>query len=948
MRTLSEPAPPSGRAGLSLLLTLGIALAGLGLSGIYVDYRWFSSLGHDEVYRTVLLGRWGTGIAAALFLAFGVFVNVRLARHWAGGHPPLFLHDQDGVPRVNLAQWARRATWPAIGLLGLLSGLANSAQWTEVALYFHGSSFGSQDPLFGKDISFYFFTLPVLESGLSLFNWTTVMSAAGAIAIYFTHGALQLSERSLAINARARAHLLVLGAVFLMSGALDQLLEIYGLLYSELGPMTGASYADVHAKLPALRISAGLSAVGAGLLLISIRSRSSVSVILLALALQLVGTVSVRVFPAIVHRFSVIPNELEKERPYLADNIAATRAAYALDGVVERDLSANHELTAQDIANNRATIDNIRLWDHRPLLDTFAQIQEIRTYYDFTSVDNDRYLIDGKLRQVMLSPRELAAESLPSRTWVNERFTFTHGYGLTLGPVNEATQEGLPVLFVQDIPPVSKFPAVEVSRPQIYFGELSNDHVFVRTHNREFDYPSGEGYVQTDYEGKDGIRFDSTLMRLSLAAQLRSLKVLLSNDIDSDSRVLLHRNITDRIHRIVPFAVLDPDPYLIVREDGTLLWVCDAYLTSHRYPYAEPIPGSRINYIRNSIKVTVDAYDGTVTVYAIDPQDPLLAAYRRLLPNTFTALADMPADVRAHLRYPAQIFAIQANMLATYHMREAQLLYNREDQWEIPAVSTGEGSTQLMEPYYTVMRLPGGSKPEFILMLPFTPKRKDNLSAWMVARSDGEHLGELMVYRFPKDRLVFGPQQIVNRINQDAEISGQISLWDQRGSDALFGTLLVIPVEESLLYVRPLYLRSEGGKIPELKRVIVAYEKRIAMEPSLEKALSVLFQDDGRQTGLRSDGTSADLRRRSRGATPETATTDSGNRSSAPSAGPVPTAPAAAALYHFERALSAQRGGDWATYGEQLKAVERYLRDMQPAPQPIVPAPVDAGVPEGE
>lgn len=929
MQTASTPR--TGRAGLSVVFVLLLGLAVNESADVYLDYRWFQSLGHNAIFHNMLLTKWLTGLGVALLMGLGIQLNSALAFRACRDLHPAYLADVDGVPQINLAALMRRLRLPATICLSLAAGLLWAGLWTQVALFLHGGTFGAQDPLFNRDIGFYVFRLPLLRSGLTFLQWLTGLSAATAALVYATHRALAQTPRGFYLSNAARKHLLVLGALYLLEHALALLLDMYNLLYSEQGPMAGASYADVHAKLPALRLYAGLAGVGAVLLLSTVQQRGFGRVFW-ALALQVVGAVGVHFYPMVVQRFNVIPNELEKERPYLAHNITATRAAYGLATVQERNLTADATLTAQDIRDNHATIENIRLWDHQPLLETFAQIQEIRTYYDFYAVDNDRYLIDGKLRQVMLSPRELSAASLPSRTWVNEHFTFTHGYGLTLGPVNEATPEGLPELFVQDIPPVSKTSDIQVKRPQIYFGELSDSHVFVRTKNREFDYPAGEGYVETDYDGSAGIRFDSTLMRLALASRLGSMKVLLSNDINADSRVLLHRNVTERIQRVLPFAHLDSDPYMVVRQDGTLLWICDAYLTSRHYPYAQPWTSTGLNYIRNSLKITVDAYDGTVTAYMADESDPLLQAYRAFSPSTFVPLDAMPEDVRAHLRYPVQIFNIQAAMFATYHMQQAQLLYHREDQWAIPTVSTSDAALQPMEPYYTVMRLPGEATPEFILMLPLTPKRKDNLSAWMVARSDGSHLGELVVYRFPKDRLVFGPQQIINRINQDPEISEQISLWDQRGSDAIFGTLLVIPLNESLLYVRPLYLRSEGGKIAELKRVIVAYEKRIAMEPSLQQALGTLFRDDSvashtpdnHGTRARAPASPPPSGAPSTTAKAESATTNNSVQSAAK-----------LALLHFELALEAQRAGDWARYGTELSIVEALLRDMQ--------TPVDIG-----
>jgi hypothetical protein len=919
--------PVRPERGIPVLFSLFLVVVGVPLAaGLYVDVRWFESLGHAEMFTTVLGSKLGVGLAVAGLAGAFAFANLRLASRRAHGLHPLFLYDAAGIARANLGELAMRLVIPASVLLGLVLGVFFYPRWSTWLLFVHGTSFGIRDPIFDRDIGFYVFRLPLWRVASSLAFWVLATTSAATAGLYLARGAITTGDSGFGMHRVARAHLGVLAATILAVLSWQAYLAVFETLYSRVGPMTGASYADVHALLPALRIKVALTAVGAALVLAGI-AREGYGFAILAVVLYVGAQIGVQTYPSLVHRFSVQPNELERETPYLRHHIQATRAAYGLDRVQERELSARNSLTAADIEENRATFDNVRLWDHHPLLDTFAQIQEIRTYYDFASVDNDRYLIGGKLRQTMLSPRELSAASLPNRTWINERFVFTHGYGLTLGFVNEATPEGLPVLIVQDIPPISRVPELRVTQPSIYFGELSNDYVLVRTETREFHYPSGEGNVETEYEGKGGIRFDSAFTRLALALHLGSLKLLLSNDIHTESRVLLHRNVVERVRRIAPFLMLDPDPYLVLRDDGTLAWIVDAYTTSSRYPYAEAV-GDGINYIRNSVKVVVDAYHGDVTFYAADERDPILRAWRRAFPRDFEPLSAMPADLRGHLRHPLLIFGIQTELFATYHMAEPALLYNREDQWEVPALVSGENK-EPMQPYYTVMRLPGEDQEEFILMLPFTPKRKDNLAAWMVARSDGDALGELIAYRFPRDRLVFGPQQVVNRINQDPEISRQVSLWGQRGSQALFGTLLVIPVAESLIYVRPLYLRSEGGKIPELKRVIVAYENRIAMEPSLEGALDKIF---GRETPVP---------RPVAGLPPadEAGARDDTGAPSTPPPGdlPLPTVPAdaareARALGHFERAVRAQRAGDWAGYGRELVEVERLLREMQSAP----------------
>jgi uncharacterized membrane protein (UPF0182 family) len=555
----------------------------------------------------------------------------------------------------------------------------------------------------------------------------------------------------------------------------------------------------------------------------------------------------------------------------------------------------------------------VRLWDHQPLLDTFGQIQELRTYYDFASVDNDRYTINGKLRQVMLSARELNSDSLPNRTWINEHLTFTHGYGITLGPVNEVTSEGLPILFVKDIPPQSSVPSeIAVKEPSIYFGELTNNYVLVNTNAKEFHYSKGEQNVESTYSGADGVRVGGLGRRLLFSVGFQALQILFTNDITENSRVLYHRNISDRVNTIAPFLQYDDDPYLVVSREGRLFWIRDAYTTTTRYPYSAPA-GNGINYIRNSVKVVIDAYNGTTDYFVADPQDPLAQMLARAFPGLLKPLDAMPADLRQHLRYPETIFAIQAAMFSTYHMTNPGVFYNKEDQWEIPAIDI-DGNPQLMQPYYTIMRLPDEPRAEFIQMLPFTPARKDNLAAWMVARSDPERYGQLEVFEFPRQTIVYGPRQIIARINQDQVISPQITLWNQQGSQVIQGTLLVIPIEEALLYVRPLYLRASGGRIPELNRVIVAYKDQIVMEPTLDAALERLFGDEAPPT------------RRPASTSMPAATSPS---AASPQSGRPPRADAALierARQHYERALQAQREGNWALYGDEIRLLGEALR----------------------
>jgi uncharacterized membrane protein (UPF0182 family) len=516
----------------------------------------------------------------------------------------------------------------------------------------------------------------------------------------------------------------------------------------------------------------------------------------------------------------------------------------------------------------------------------------------------------------MLSARELNSSSLPNRTWVNERLTFTHGYGLTLGPVNQVTSEGLPVLFVRDLPPQTAA-GLAIEEPSLYFGELSNDYVIVRTRTREFHYPRGDDNVFNQYEGMGGVPLGSLWRKLVFALRFQSYQIVLSDDIGPESRILFNRNIRERVRRIAPFLALDQDPYLVLA-DGRLFWMADAYTSSSMYPYSTPAAGA--NYIRNSVKFVIDAYHGTTTAYLADADDPLAATYARIFPDTFKPLGEMPAALRAHVRYPEDLFAIQAQVYATYHMTQPAVLYNREDQWDIPALDEGGGEARAMQPYYTIMRLPGEPEAEFIQMLPFTPRRRDNLAAWLVARSDGEHYGRLRVFEFPKQKLVFGPRQVVARIAQDQVISPQITLWNQQGSQVIWGTLMVIPVEESLIYVRPLYLRASGGRIPELTRVIVAYENRIVMENTLNAALERLFTDDGAGGARPAPAPAAETSTSSAVAPPGAA-----DAPAVTGLGPL----AAEARAHYDRAIAAQRAGDWATYGAEIQQLGRVLDEMR-------------------
>jgi uncharacterized membrane protein (UPF0182 family) len=697
----------------------------------------------------------------------------------------------------------------------------------------------------------------------------------------------------------------LLSALFIVTALRLWLVDIPNLLYSNTGPLVGASYTDLHATLPAMYLSAAVAVIAAIAVLIGAMRRELGRAALLAIAgYWAVAIVGRGFFPGLIQKFVVAPTELTRETPYLRYHIAATRRAWGLDSVETRELGGGPELTLADIKANATTIDNVRLWDRDPLLQTFGQLQEIRTYYDFISVDDDRYWIDGKYRQILLSPRELNVRSLPTRTFINEHLTFTHGMGLTLSPVNQVTTEGLPVLFIKDLPPVSTV-SIQIKRPQIYYGELANDYVFTGTRQREFDHPSGEQNVYASYAGKGGVPIRNVLRRTILAAQFGSSKILFSGDITDNSKILYHRSIMDRARKALPFLIFDGDPYLVMASDGTLKWILDAYTSTRHYPYAERLRDGT-SYMRNAVKLVIDAYDGSLTAYVSAPRDPLIQTWGRIFPGIFVSMGQMPEDLRAHIRYPDGIYRIQTNLYTTYHMDDPEDFYHREDQWQIPTAAESNGKVPFMR--HLVMRLPEEKNAEYIYMVPFTPRGKDNLAAWMVARNDGAEYGRLRVYRLSRQSLAFGPQQIVNRINQNTEISSQLTLWDQRGSQVIRGDLLVIPIEEALLYVQPLYLQAQGGRIPELKRVVVAYQNRVVMRETLDDALAEMF---GGPPGRR-----APERAVAADTTPPTGVATRDTR-----LGTL----IQEARQHYQTAIQAQRDLDWARYGEEMRRLGELL-----------------------
>jgi uncharacterized protein len=875
---------------------------------LYTDWLWFQEVGFAQVFTKSLTYKVVLAIIFGALFGLLIYLNVK----WAAQTPRgIRFTAQDNVielPSPDLIDpLVRRLLLPGALLLALFAGPQAGSHWESALLFVNARSFDLADPLFGRDVGFYVFRLPALRAVFNWLSFALVLALLATAVTYLLYRGLQYTERGLFLTQRARIHLLILIAVFLLVRAGGYLLDSFNVLYSTRGVSFGASYTDVYAVLPSLRILALVAVVAAGLTLFQIRWAGFKYLLIGVGSLAAVHLVGLQLYPNLLQRFRVVPNEIVAERPFIERSIQFTRLAYGLDRVDSQDFPAEEQLTTADLKRNEPTVKNVRLWDHRPLLATYAQLQEIRTYYKFVDVDNDRYQIDGGLRQVMLSPRELSHKHLPSRIWINEHLTYTHGYGVVFGPVNQVTQEGLPEFFVKDIPPVSTG-ALKIRRPEIYYGEVANDYVIVKTRAQELDYASGDQNIYTSYEGQGGVPISSLWRKLIFSARFATLRILLSNDVTRESRILYHRQIQERVDKIAPFITYDRDPYMVISQDGRLFWIIDAYTTTDHYPYSQPTRGVG-NYIRNSVKAVVDAYQGTVDFYISDPQDPIVAAYSRAFPGLFKPLDSMPEDLRRHIRYPQDLFAIQARIYATYHMQDPQVFYNKEDLLSIPR-RTVEGRDQEMEPYYTIMRLPGENKEEFVLLLPFTPNNRDNMRAWLAARSDPPHYGKLIALDFPKAKLVYGPKQIEARINQDTFISQQLSLWNQQGSQVIRGSLLAIPIEKSLLYIQPLYLAaSDKGSLPELKRVITAFGNQITMEETLEQSLQRLFS--GRTT---------------KGAPQPAPTTVAASAD-------VGDNRAGRALEYYNRAQDFLRQGNWAGYGEELKKLEAVLREMQRSAQ---------------
>ena len=859
------------------------------LASLYAEYLWFGEVAYVSVFLTILKTKLTLGALGAAVFFLIALLNFKKAAENAPGNSSFSRF----VPIAALA-------------FAIFMGFATSFGWEVFLRFINQVPFGSADPIFNKDIGFYFFSLPfyIYIKNLLLVGFFLIGLLTLGFYMFFA-GALVRDEDAATyrfempdLNWTYISHMLVIAGIIFVLFGIGNLLDRYSILYSARGAVYGAGYTDIKVQLPLITTTAVLFFVAAILSFAAARYHD-IKWPVFGVVLLLVVSITGNSGAGFVQQYKVTPDEYNIEKPYLSHNIKFTREAYDLDDIEEVEFPVNYNLTVSDLEENMQTIDNIRLWDWKPLKRTYEQVQLIRTYYDFNDVDIDRYDINGDYKQVMLSAREINPDFLPERTWVNEHLVYTHGYGLAMSPVRYISSEGLPVLYIKDIPPKSDY--FDIERPEIYYGEITSNYVVVNSKTEEFDYSKGDENIYTKYQGAGGIELSSMFRRAVMAMKYNSLKLFLSDSVTSESRVMMHRNIEDRVKAIAPFLIYDRDPY-VVTSGGRLYWIIDGYTVSDRYPYSE-LSGN-INYIRNTVKVVIDAYDGKTSFYVIE-DEPIINAYEKIFPQLFLPFSEMPDDLKRHVRYPKDLFTVQASKYLVYHMLDTRVFYNKEDQWEIPQ-ELYEGDRINMEPYYLITRLPGTESEEFILLLPFTPRAKNNMIAWMAAKGDMENYGQRIVYVFPKDKLIYGPIQIEARIDQDPEISQDFTLWGQAGSRVIRGNLLVIPIEDSLLYVEPVYLRSEQeGALPELKRVIVSFSDRLTMQDTLEESLSVVF----------------------------------GAEELAPVPSEVVIVPKeertqedliSEALEHYQKAQQYLKEGNWSAYGEELDKLEAILTELNP------------------
>ncbi|MCF7935815.1 MAG: UPF0182 family protein [Synergistales bacterium] len=931
----SRPRPPSLPPGLGkkiaipVIAVLALLIGSPLLSKFYTELLWFKATEYEGVFWIRLWPQW------ALFLIAAAMGFVILVANWRFAHrsatsdlPP----DDQTSPLLFPG-----AKWILLGLAALValnSGAGAKENWIMILQYFNKTPFGTEDPIFGKDVTFYVFQLPFFRFLRGWLQGIIILSLFGTAAIYGLGKMREIQQQQrFSISRTAQTHLAALAAILALLFGLGFWLQRYNLLFSESGVVFGAGYTDIHARLLALNVMAILTVVVGGLILYTIRKRTWKSAAVLIAFWVGTSVILQGIYPGIIQKYLVGPNEFQREQEYINYNIDGTLEGYGLSNLKTESMTPEQSVTREEVNANPGTMNNIRLWDYAPLLRSFKQLQEIRSYYDFPDVDIDRYHLDGAYRQVMVAARELDMNKLQNPTWVNRHLEFTHGYGIVMSPVNESTESGLPNFFIEDLPPKIGVP-LSIDRPQIYYGENPSPYALVNTEVAEFDYPMGAQNARTHYSGSGGVPIGSTLNQLAFTLRFTDTELLFTGSLKDESRIMFYRNVQERLRKVAPFLLFDTDPYLSVI-DGRLVWIQDAYTTSDSYPYSQPVNlgggrdrrGTNINYIRNSVKATVDAYDGNMTFYIADTDDPVIRTWSKVFPGLFEPMDAMSEGLRSHIRYPMALFQIQSEVYRTYHMTNANTFYNKEDVWRLAT----EGP-QLSEPYYVIMRLQEEGDEEYALISPFMPVGRDNMIAWMAGRSDGDKYGELLLYKFPKQTLVYGPSQIEALIDQNPEISAQLSLWSQRGSNVIRGNMLIIPISNSLLYVQPLYLRAERGELPELKRVILSTGDKIVWDQTLDGALRKLLGEKPAtvtQPGEEEREGAAEQK----AGTPLTGDMQSLIRR---------------AGEHYEKAQEALRSGDWETYGEEMDAVGKTLRHLKGLPEegPAAPQPTGTATPQ--
>jgi uncharacterized membrane protein (UPF0182 family) len=845
----------SRRVRFIVLVVVGVVLflAPL-LASYYVDWLWFGEVGLRVVFWQSLGSKLVVGACFGAVLFALLYGNIEAALRLVPRYRALeMIGIVDGARKKRVAVLRRIGIGLSVAI-SLLVALATSTSWLTFLAAHHGVPFGVEDPIFHRDIGFYVFQLPAWEYVQAFLFSSLIASTIVAVVVHVLLGAVVVDRErpSVRVQNSALSHVcLLLAAIFVVTG-LGHVMKAWRLLFSSNGVVFGAGYTDLHARMPAIHALMIVAFVAAIALALNVRWQRRLLPIWAIGGWTVAYGVLLGIFPAAMQSLVVNPNQGEKEATYIGYNIQATRAAYALDRISSANLSLKGDLNRTTLEKNDTTLRNIRLWDPDTLLNSYRQLQELRPYYSFTDVDVDRYRVNGVYRQTMLSARQLNIAGLPqqAQTWVNQHITYTHGYGVTVSAVNQVTSDGSPDFLVQDIPLKSSAPTFEITQPRIYYGELGTEYTLVRTREPEFDYPGPEGDVYRSYDGNGGIPIGTFFNKLCFAIEFGTIKFFTTSAIEAGSRIIIKNDIRKRLAAAAPFLSFDSDPYIVVA-DGRLYWVADAYTTTGRYPYSQPT--NDLNYLRNSVKAVVDAYDGTLTFYVFDPDDPVLATYQRIFPGMFTPKSAMPKSLLEHARYPEDYFDLQAQVFASYHVQNPSVLYNKGDQWEIPTrVSiTGEGR---MVAYYVIMRLPGQSEEELVLILPFSPNGRSNMIGWLGAQSDGDRYGQAVSIAFPPSETVYGPAQVEAAVNQEPTISSQRTLWGQQGSRVIFGNLLVVPVEDSLLYVQPLYLQSEQTKLPQFKRVVVFYRassaakslasgdrQKVVMAPTLEEALTQIF-----------------------------------------------------------------------------------------------------------